>query len=635
MILERSTDVASGGRPPIELAVTRAVILIVVPPFAHAGFPALGPSLLKAQCLRQGLRASVLYSNLELAARVGCEQYNRIALAFDQALVGERIFRAAAFPDELGGRDQTRFCTDFTEVDELPAITEEMAERLFSPGTQAERSLVAACVDQVEPFVDAVVARILDSGARVVGFSSSFQQTLASIAIARRLTGLTTVLGGINASQPGASALTEVTGAFDYVFSGEADTAFPSFCADLLGQGRLPPQPVIDCAPLSDLEQAPVPDYEDYFQQVTELDLQSQVRWRLPLWLPFEASRGCWWGERKQCIFCGLNGNELRHRRKSGAKVMQELARLSSRYGVKRLHATDNILPRSFHRQLLPELAAADAGYELFWETRADLTSDQLDLCVRAGLTRLQPGIESFATGLLQRLGKGTTGVANLVLLRECRSRAIDCEWNLLVGVPGERAADYESIISLAAQIEHLQPPRACIPVRIDRFSPLYREPQDHGLDGMQAFPVYRELFPDGAPVDQLANHFVADRESALLQCHDLRLRLARVLLSWIRAWCGNQEPPVLAAAPLAGGLVMIKDTRSCAIESMHLVSQEVDSCLYQLQQPKRRSWLDPVRAATVDDLLRRRYVVEHEGRLVSLVTRPALAAQLRSPSAK
>jgi ribosomal peptide maturation radical SAM protein 1 len=614
--------------------VTNADILIVVPPFAHAGFPALGPSLLKAQCLRHGLQASVLYSNLELAARLGYERYNQIALAFDQALVGERIFRAAAFPDELGDQDQHWFATNFTEVGELPATAEEMADRFFSPAAQVERSVVADCVEQVEPFLDAVVARILDSGARIVGFSSVFQQTLASIAIARRLEDPTTVLGGANANQVGASALAEVTGAFDYIFSGEAETAFVSFCRDILEQGKLPERRVIDCAPLPDLEQATLPDFEDYFEQVAELDLQSQLRWRLPLWLPFEASRGCWWGERRQCSFCGLNGEEVRYRHKTGEQVVQELAQLSSRYGVKRLQAADNILPRTFFRQLLPDLAAADTSYELFWETRPDLTSSELDLCVRAGLTNLQPGIESFASGVLRRLGKGTTGVNNLVILRECRSRAIRCEWNLLLGVPGERASDYESIISLVPQIEHLQPPRACVPVRVDRFSPMYRAPYRYGLEAVQPFPVYRELFPDGAPVDRIANHFVADLKSELSECHDLRLRLARVLLPWIRAWHGNQEPPVLGAAPLADGLVMIKDTRSCAVESMHLVTQEVDDCLRQLQQPRRRSWLNPERAGILEDMLRRRFVVEHEGRLVSLVTRPALALQLRSSHA-
>jgi ribosomal peptide maturation radical SAM protein 1 len=610
--------------------VSSTDILIVVPPFAHAGFPALGPSLLKAQCLRQGLGASVLYSNLELAARIGYERYNQIALAFDQDLVGERIFRAAAFPAELAGQDQTSFATDFNEVQELPAMAEEMAERFFSPGAQVERSAVAACVEQVEPFLDAVVTRILDSGARIIGFSSVFQQTLASIAIARRLGDLTTVLGGVNASQPGASAMAEVTGAFDHIFSGEADMTFAGFCRDLLKDGKLPDRKVIECAPLPDPEQTPPPDFDDYFEQVAELDLQPRLRQRLPLWLPFETSRGCWWGERRQCIFCGLNGDEILHRHKSGERVVQELAQLSSRYGVKRLHAADNILPRTFCRRLLPDLAAANTGYELFWEIRPDLTGSELDLCVRAGLTNLQPGIESFASGLLRRLGKGTTGVNNLVLLRECRSRAICCEWNLLLGVPGERASDYESIISLIPKIEHLQPPRACIPVRIDRFSPLYRTPQRYGVEAVQPFPVYRELFPDGAPVDRLANHFVAELQSELTECPDLQLRLARVLLPWIRAWHDSQEPPVLGAVPLADGLVMIRDTRSCAVDSMHLITQKVDDCLRDLQQPRRRSRLNPERTEILDDLLRRHLVVEHEGRIVSLVTRQALVSQLR-----
>ena len=39
----------------------------------------------------------------------------------------------------------------------------------------------------------------------------------------------------------------------------------------------------------------------------------------------FETSRGCWWGERMHCTFCGLNGATMSYRSKSPRRAVDEL----------------------------------------------------------------------------------------------------------------------------------------------------------------------------------------------------------------------------------------------------------------------------------------------------------------------
>ena len=56
------------GIPP---AMIRADVIIVVPPFANAAYPALGPSLLASGCRRLGISALVFYASLRLASRIG------------------------------------------------------------------------------------------------------------------------------------------------------------------------------------------------------------------------------------------------------------------------------------------------------------------------------------------------------------------------------------------------------------------------------------------------------------------------------------------------------------------------------------------------------------------------------------
>ena len=61
-------------------AVARAVDLcLVVPPFALADKPALGPGILAAACQERGLSVRTVYANLLLAGRIGLDDYGWMA----------------------------------------------------------------------------------------------------------------------------------------------------------------------------------------------------------------------------------------------------------------------------------------------------------------------------------------------------------------------------------------------------------------------------------------------------------------------------------------------------------------------------------------------------------------------------
>src|SRR5207302_982239 len=59
-----------------------------------------------------------------------------------------------------------------------------------------------------------------------------------------------------------------------------------------------------------DIDEFVMPDYSDF---VSAFD-RSQAAGRVKPMLFFETSRGCWWGERAHCTFCGLNGLTMRYR---------------------------------------------------------------------------------------------------------------------------------------------------------------------------------------------------------------------------------------------------------------------------------------------------------------------------------
>ena len=78
--------------------------------------------------------------------------------------------------------------------------------------------------------------------------------------------------------------------------------------------------------PLARLDDLPVPDFSDYFRDLAASGAQADV---VPVLL-FETARGCWWGAKSHCTFCGINGGAMAFRAKSQARALDELQTLSA-----------------------------------------------------------------------------------------------------------------------------------------------------------------------------------------------------------------------------------------------------------------------------------------------------------------
>ena len=61
-------------------------------------YPQLGTAILKSACVARGLRTRIVYAGIALAKRVGLEAYDAISHGEMNQMVGERLFRAHAYP---------------------------------------------------------------------------------------------------------------------------------------------------------------------------------------------------------------------------------------------------------------------------------------------------------------------------------------------------------------------------------------------------------------------------------------------------------------------------------------------------------------------------------------------------------
>lgn len=528
----------------------RGDALIIVPPFAALERPALGPHLLQACAKAAGFEVRILYANLLLAAEIGELNYTALCYSPLRDLMGERFFAATAYGSPPLGRSGTAQGGSWLTQPRYPLI--ELGEI---------RKLELAVAESV----DKLVASILKLDFDIIGCSTTFQQTAASVALLKRLKALrssiVTILGGANCEGDMAEGILSLDGGIDFVFSGESESSFPAFLRDARS-GHLPSSRVVQGQPCMDLDQVPTPDFEEYYQQLERFLPDRQLVSDEDIWLPYESSRGCWWGEKHHCTFCGLNGQGMAFRAKSPDRVVTELAHLLASHPSKRVTMVDNIMPHDYFRELIPRLGTELPGLHLFYEQKANLSLSNVVALRNAGFAVIQPGIEALSTSLLKRMDKGVAARQNIALLRYARSVDLSLTWNLLYQIPGDRLEEYEQTLDLLPLLRHLHPPSGLLPLMIDRFSPYYDNAAKYGVRNVRTWTSYSEILPPNAAVAKVAYHFDGDYKSESRENPRVMRAIAAQIDAWRHCWESDGTPPALAVVPITSEQFLLQDTR-------------------------------------------------------------------------
>jgi hypothetical protein len=176
----------------------------------------------------------------------------------------------------------------------------------------------------------------------------------------------------------------------------------------------------------------------------------------------------------------------------------------------------------------------------------------------RAGVTRIQPGIESLSTPTLRLMRKGTTALQNVNLLRWALHHGIDASWNLLWGLPGERLEDVAAQARLVRTLFHLQPPQGAARIWLERFSPLFVERGRFRFAALAPEASYRHAYPAAADLDRLAYFFDYRLEDALPE--EAFAETSALVADWIAAW--TLEPRPHLTLRRGDGFIEIEDAR-------------------------------------------------------------------------
>lgn len=562
------------ARPAAELAEEASAgsvaevtdLVFVVMPFADVERPAIGVSLLQPAARAAGWSSSIEYCNIAFAEVIGSELYSTISdgLAPD-VLAGEWIFADDVFGDRIPPPE------DYVEQ----VLTGNAPPHLLAHLDEIR----AARAD----YLDACTARILARRPRVVGFTTTFHQTCAALAVARRLKEAAEppiiVFGGANCEGEMGEQLITSFSWIDYIASGEADHSLPALLDLLLGEGCGPiegilarnqqPPTLIQMdrrqrpGPITNLDALPIPDFDDYFAALRGSSLDAEA-----CHLVIETSRGCWWGAKHHCTFCGLNGDTMAFRSKSPQRVFDELGFLADRYGTHQVGVVDNILDMHYIDTLFPMLAESGAQFNLFYEVKANLRYDQLVKMHDGGIRQIQPGIESLSDSVLTLMDKGVSAMQNIALMRWCAELGIQCSWNVLAGFPGEPPEEYVRMAQVIPLLVHLDAPMSTARLRLDRFSPFHRDPQHYGFRRVRPSRAYFYVFPLGRrEMNRLAYFFDYDYADDR-HPEDYLAPVTRAVGGWVRGQRSGDRPR-LDAEFHPGGLV-VTDTRPVAVAERH-----------------------------------------------------------------
>ncbi|WP_336049149.1 RiPP maturation radical SAM C-methyltransferase [Streptomyces sp. CA2R101] len=468
-------------------------VLLVNMPWSPIDLPSLALGILRRSVdERTSGHADVLHANLEFTdwitrrTEFTAEDYQFYALSSYFMGCGDWVFSSALYDDPEW---------------RVPEFRASMHGKLREERLQMSQELHRV----VPEFVQETAERIVAAGPDVVGFTSTFQQNTAALAAAKYVKRLAphikTVMGGANCDAEQGAAGHRNFPFLDYVVRGEGEAVFPQLLTALDEGGDLSAVPGLchrspdgtsTANPMSTSPLPPAtilpPDYTGYFERLASSVARNWVEPKLVV----EGARGCWWGEKHHCTFCGLNGSFMQFRSKSPETFYEEIMDLARRHRVLDMYVVDNILDMGYLNTVLPRII--DSGYDLrlHIEIKANMRRTQLRTLADAGMIYVQPGIESLNSRVLDLMDKGVSGCQNVRMLRDGAETGLSVCWNYLHGFPGESAADYEPVIAQLPALEHLDPPvDLSARIAIERFSPYFNRPE-LGFTGLRPEKHYR-----------------------------------------------------------------------------------------------------------------------------------------------
>ena len=358
-----------------------------------------------------------------------------------------------------------------------------------------DKDTVGSLLSSNEKILDFYIDKILDSGARIIGFTVHFSSAWASLEIARRIKqkdkSRVIVFGGPDCSRQMKGDFFITQECVDIVVYGEGEQ--PLFdiiekaeeldsVKSMKGCILLRDGVITDAghAPvLASLDSLPCPDYSDF---------RDDIRLRLyrePNRLDVFDSRGC----PTCCHFCSEWQFWGKFRSKSGKKIYSEIIQLVKSFPqVDYFYFSGSLVNgdmkalESFCDLIISNrLKIRWAGQAII---RLEMTDKMLEKMRRAGCAWLGYGIESGSQRVLDKMNKRFSLKTAGKVLRATKKAGIELQVNFMFGLPTETRDDFAMTLEFMKKNREnidtiLASQSFCV---IDKGTYLYNHPEEFGI---------------------------------------------------------------------------------------------------------------------------------------------------------
>ena len=439
--------------------------------------------------------------------------------------------------------------------------------------------------EQLDGYLNSLIDEYEIHTADVIGFTSRFQQQVASIAMARKLKELnsriTILMGGPNCEPPAGLELAKNIENIDYILSGRRfligfekligcimenrkdEIAKIPGAFETLGHvgGTLKHCEGRDAYEMSeedDINDLIELDYDSYFQSLNDNGLTDVVQ---PV-LFFETSRGCVWGEKKRCGFCAIDGYNPKHRAMDSAHAIAYLNHIFQYADrCKYFIGTDSCFPKEYLKEVFPYVKVPEHVHILY-ETRVDYTEEEMHCLSKNNIDLLIVGIESLSTPALKLLNKGTTAFDNIRFLKYARKFSLNINWNILVGIPRETVGMIRANCMTAPLLSHLYPPTGAWLVSYQGNCDYVVNPDDYGIELEPLIQSYQHVYPFQTDSLEKMTYFqdVKNKKDVFtpMKAKEIQ-RLSKIVNQWKDRWRKDHESELPR-------LVLTRNKNGCSI---------------------------------------------------------------------
>ncbi len=539
-------------------------ILFLQMPWSPIETPSLALGILKEICIQESVSSRVIYPNLDLYALLG--QNISDCFTKDNFIgLSEHLFAA-----DLFGKDKINSDNNLESILKIYKDNNQMDSNQEKLDYKSLKNIR----DNIIPnFLEFISKRIIKFSPTIIGFSATFNQVMSSLALAKRVKDINSnikiIMGGANFHDyMGVEIHRTFPEIIDHVFTGEGEGSLRTFLHFIKNGKSIKNIPGVttynegkinfnQTSILENLNKSPTPNFDDYFHEINRIK-KEYGKIIFNKYIPFESSRGCWWGEKSQCVFCGNIKHLIKHREKDVNHVIGDIITLSNKYKNSNLRAGDWIYPKKNFNNIINNLKDLNYDLTIFYEVRPDLKKSQIILMKDAGIETIQAGIESLSTPFLKLLRKGTTAIRNIQFMRWCKEANIDLSYNILGAFPGDKLEWYLNMADLFNKIHHLNPPNHHLDIiMMHRFSPFQELKDDFNVDWYEIRPDIKINYPkDISPSKFCYSLWYGSKEKTPL--NEYLNTVNNAIKKWIESY--NNSNYTYRISP---GFITINDNRS------------------------------------------------------------------------